>query len=258
MSASLSLARRETVERALEGSMTRQLQSCLHELAVANRIFANQGITDAFGHVSARHPFQPNRYLLSCARPPELIQVSDLIEFTLDGEPVHSTNAEMYSERVIHGEIYKARPDVMAVCHHHCSSILPFCITGEQLVPAYHLGASIGPEASLWDQRDEFGDTSLSVETARQGASLARALGRNALVLMRRHGATVVGSSLRELVFRTVYSSRNAEYQSKAMLLGRISALSYGEIQMAGSLTNQPGVDRAWEHWVKRLDNLSR
>jgi ribulose-5-phosphate 4-epimerase/fuculose-1-phosphate aldolase len=235
--------------------MTRQLQSCLHELAVANHIFVNEGIIDAFGHVSARHPFHPNRYFLSCARPPELIEVSDLIELTLDGEPVHSANAEMHSERVIHGEIYKARPDVMAICHHHCSSTLPFCITGEQLVAVYHLGASIGPEVSFWDQHDEFGDTSLSVQSARKGASLARALGRNALVLMRCHGATVVGSSLRELVFRTVYSCRNAEYQSKAMLLGRISALSYGEIQMAGSLTNQPGVDRAWEHWVKRLDN---
>jgi ribulose-5-phosphate 4-epimerase/fuculose-1-phosphate aldolase len=238
--------------------MTRQLQSCLHELAVANRIFANEGIIDAFGHVSARHPFHPNRYILSRARPPELIEVSDLIEFTLDNEPVRATNAETYSERVIHGEIYKARPDVMAVCHHHCSSTLLFCITGEPLVPVYHLGASIGPKVSFWDPRDEFGDTSLSVETAREGASLARALGRNALVLMRRHGVTVVGSSLRELVFRTVYSCRNAEYQSRAMLLGRISTLSPGETKMAGSLTNQPGVDRAWEQWVKRLDNLSR
>jgi ribulose-5-phosphate 4-epimerase/fuculose-1-phosphate aldolase len=108
------------------------------------------------------------------------------------------------------------------------------------------VGASIGPEAPFWDRA--FGDTSLSVESAREGASLARALGRNALVLMRRHGATVVGSSLRELVFRTIYSCRNAEYQNKAMLVGRMSTLSPGEIEMAGSLTNQPGLDRAWEH----------
>jgi HCOMODA/2-hydroxy-3-carboxy-muconic semialdehyde decarboxylase len=235
-----------------------QLQTYLHELAVANHICANEGIIDAFGHVSARHPFHPNLYFLSCYRPPGLVEVCDLIEFTLDSEPVNSTNAEMYAERVIHGEIYKARRDVMAVCHHHCSAVLPFCITGEQLVPVYHLGASIGPKVSFWDPRTEFGDTSLSVETAREGASLARALGRNAVVLMRCHGATVVCSSLRELVFRTVYSCRNAEYQSRAMLLGRISTLSPGETEMAGSLTNLPGVDRAWEHWVKRLDNLSR
>jgi ribulose-5-phosphate 4-epimerase/fuculose-1-phosphate aldolase len=237
--------------------MTQQLQSYLHELAVANHVCANEGIIDAFGHVSARHPFHPNLYFLSCYRPPELVDVCDLIEFTLDSEPVDPTSAELYAERVIHGEIYKARRDVMAVCHHHCSAVLPFCITGERLVPVYHLGASIGPEASFWDQHDEFGDTSLSVETAGEGASLACALGPNALVLMRCHGATVVGSNLRELVFRTVYSCRNAEYQSSAMLLGQINALSPGEIGMAGSLTNQPGVDRAWEHWVKRLDNPS-
>jgi HCOMODA/2-hydroxy-3-carboxy-muconic semialdehyde decarboxylase len=234
--------------------MIQQLQTCLHELALASHICANERIIDAFGHVSARHPFQPNRYFLPCCRPPELIDVHDLIEFTLESEPVSSTKAEMYVERVIHGEIYKARPDVMAVCHHHCSATLPFCVTGRQLVPVYHLGASMGPEVPFWDQRDEFGDTSLSVQGAREGASLARALGRNVLVLMRRHGATVVGSSLRELVFRTVHSCCNAEYQSKAMLVGRMSTLSPGEIEMAGSLTNQPGVDRAWEYWVKRLD----
>jgi ribulose-5-phosphate 4-epimerase/fuculose-1-phosphate aldolase len=237
--------------------MTRQLQSCLHELVVATHICANEGIIDAFGHVSARHPLHSDRYFLSRCRPPELIGVHDLIEFSLGSEPVNSADAEIYSERVIHGEIYKARPDVMAVCHHHCSATLPFCITGEQLVSVYHLGAPIGLEAPIWDQRDEFGDTSLSVQSAREGASLARALGRNALVLMRRHGATVVGSSIRELVFRTIYSCRNAEYQSQAVLIGRISTLSPGEIEMAGSLKNQPGVDRAWEHWVKRLDTVS-
>jgi ribulose-5-phosphate 4-epimerase/fuculose-1-phosphate aldolase len=236
--------------------VTKPLATCLHELAVANRICANEGIIDAFGHVSIRHPFKSNRYFLSCCRPPELSEVSDLIEFTLDSKPVKSAHqAPMYADRVIHGEIYSVRPDVMAVCHHHCSAILPFCITGEELVPVYHLGASIGPEASFWDQRDEFGDTCLSVRTRREGASLARALGRNELAIMRRHGAIVVGSSLRELVFRTIYSCRNAEYQSRAMLIGQLSGLSPGEVHMAGSLTNQPGVDRAWEHWVRRLDN---
>src|SRR6476646_5563029 len=189
--------------------MTRQLQSCLHELVVATHICANEGIFDAFGHVSARHPLHPDRYFLSRCRPPELIGVHDLIEFSLDSEPENSADAEVCSERVIHGEIYKARPDAMAVCHHHCSATLPFCITGEQLVPVYHLGASIGRETPFWDQRDEFGETSLSVQSSREGASLARALGRNALVLMRRPGATVVGSSIRELVFRTIYSCRN-------------------------------------------------
>ena len=237
--------------------MTQQLQIFLRELAVANHICANEGIIDAFGHVSARHPLHPDRYFLSRCRPPELIGVHDLIEFSLGSEPVNSADAEIYSERVIHSEIYKARPDVMAVCHHHCSATLPFCITGEQLVPVYHLGAPIGLEVPFWDQRDEFGDTSLSVQSPREGASLARALGRNALVLMRRHGATVVGSSIRELVFRTIYSCRNAEYQSQAMLIGRMSTLSSGEMEMAGSLKNQPGVDRAWEHWVKRLDAVS-
>ena len=111
-------------------------------------------------------------------------------------------SAHLYAERVIHGEIYKARPDVMAVTHHHAPSIMPFCISGDPVVPVFHLGAAMGAVAPFWDSRDEFGDTNLLVAKPEEGASLARALGTHVMVLMRRHGATVVGASLRELVFR--------------------------------------------------------
>jgi ribulose-5-phosphate 4-epimerase/fuculose-1-phosphate aldolase len=162
----------------------------------------------------------------------------------------------MYSERVIHGEIFKARPDVMAVCHHHCPSVLSYCITGEKLIPVFHLGAVMGPEVPMWDQHDEFGDTNLLVRLPEEGASLARALGRNPMVLMRRHGATVVGGSLRELVFRTIYSCRNAEYQTQAKLIGKVSGLTAGEIEMAGAIQKQPNsIGRAWEYWSMRLAN---
>ena len=121
-----------------------------------------------------------------------------------------------YSERVIHGEIFKARPDVNAVCHHHSPGDHAVRITGVPLVPVYHLGAAMGRDAPFWDSRDEFGDTNLLVVKPEEGASLARALGDHNMVVMRRHGATVVGGDLRELVFRTIYSARNAEYQLAA------------------------------------------
>jgi len=231
------------------------LAALYHELAVANRICAHEGVLDAFGHVSMRHPSDPSRYVLSRSRAPELVEPGDLLEFTLDSEPVTPPAAALYSERVIHGEIYKARPDVMAVCHHHSPAVLSYCITGEPLVPVYHLGAVIGPDVPFWDQRDEFGDTNLLVRTADEGASLARALGSHPMVLMRRHGATVVGGNLRELVFRTIYSCRNAEYQTQAKVVGALTSLSPGEIAMAGALQQQPNtVSRAWEYWVMRLD----
>ncbi len=234
--------------------MSDQLAALLYELAMANRIVAHEGVLDAFGHVSIRHPSKPDRYFLSRSRSPELVEVADFYEYDLDSQPVVTPKLAMYSERVIHGEIYKARPDVMAVCHHHAPSILSYCITGEKLVPVFHLGAVIGNDPPFWDQHDEFGDTNMLVQQPAEGASLARALGQHSLVLMRRHGATVASSNLRELVFRTIYGARNAEYQTQAKVVGKITQLSPGEIEKAGALPKQPNtVSRAWEYWATRL-----
>jgi len=225
-----------------------------HDLAIANRMCAYEGVVDAFGHVSMRHPDNPNRYFLSRSRAPELVEPDDFYEYDLDSEPVVTPKLPMYSERVIHGEIYKARPEVMAVCHHHSPAILSYCITGEKPVPVYHLGAVIGHDVPFWDQQDEFGDTNLLVRLSEEGASLARALGNHNMVLMRRHGATVVGKGLRELVFRTIYSCRNAEYQTQAKIVGKVTQLTPGEIDMAGRIQEQPNtVSRAWEYWAMRL-----
>jgi ribulose-5-phosphate 4-epimerase/fuculose-1-phosphate aldolase len=231
------------------------LDQLRRELSVANRILAHEGVLDAFGHVSVRHPSDPNRYLLSRSRAPELVEPDDVMEFSLDSAPVKPTNLRLYSERVIHGEIYRARPDVLAVCHHHASAILPFAITGTDIVPVFHLGAVLGAKAPFWDQRDEFGDTNLLVVKPEEGRSLARALGPHWMVMMRRHGATVAGRSLHELVFRTIYSVRNAEFLLQAKSIGEISPLSPGEIQYAAEFMLSPGpVERAWEYWDKRLE----
>jgi len=235
--------------------LAESLDQLRRELSVANRILAHEGVLDAFGHVSVRHPSDPSRYLLSRSRAPELVEPDDVMEFSLDSAPVNPTNLRLYSERVIHGEIYRARPDVHAVCHHHAPAILPFAITGIDITPVFHLGAVLGAKAPFWDQRDEFGDTNLLVVKPEEGRSLARALGPHWVVLMRRHGATVAGRSLHELVFRTIYSVRNAEYLLRAKSLGEISALSPGEVERAAEFNLGAGpVERAWEYWDKRLE----
>ena len=224
-------------------------------LARANRLIANEGVLDAFGHVSMRHPTDPSRYLLSRSRGPELVQPEDILEYDLESQPLKPPTLRMYSERVIHGEIYKARPDVHAVCHHHAASILPFCISGAALKPVYHLGATMGEAVPFWDSRDEFGDTNLLVAKPEEGASLARALGAHWTVLMRRHGATVAGRSLEELAFRTIYAARNAALQIEAHMLGHVGALNAQETRLAGGHNLGAGpVMRAWEYWSVRLD----
>ena len=234
--------------------MPDQFADLRHELAVANRILANEGIIDAFGHISARHPKDPNRYFISRHRASELVEPSDILEMTLDSKPVVPTSLRLYSEMVIHGEIYKARPDVNSVCHHHAPSVLPFCATGVELVPLFHLGGTLGAKVPFWDSRDEFGDTNLLVRTPEEGASHARALGPHWMLLLRRHGASLAGKSVRECVFRSIYTTRNAELQLRAMAIGTLGPLSAGEAEKCGGHNlGSRGVERAWEYWVTRL-----
>ncbi len=226
--------------------------SLLTDLVLASRILAREGVLDSFGHVSARSQERPDRFHLSRARAPALVEPGDILEFGLDSEPVTPSGVRVFAERVIHGSIYQARPHVMAVVHHHAPSMLPFCITETPLEPVFHLGATMGETVPVWDSQDEFGDTNLLVSTPEQGRSLARALGGNWTVLMRRHGATVAGRSVRELVFRTIYGARNAEIQSRAMLMGTVTPLTPSERKAAGEFNLTPiALDRAWEEWAR-------
>jgi HCOMODA/2-hydroxy-3-carboxy-muconic semialdehyde decarboxylase len=228
-------------------------ESLLTDLVLASHILANEGVLDGFGHVSARNPDQPERFYLSRARAPELVQPEDILEFGADSEPIAPTSHRVFAERVIHGTIYRQRPDVMAVCHHHAPSMLPFCVTEVPLEPVFHLGATMGETVPVWDSQDEFGDTNLLVSTEAQGLSLARALGGNWTVLMRRHGATVVGRGVRELVFRSIYGARNADILGRARLMGTVKTLTPGERKAAGEFNLTPiALDRAWEQWVRR------
>ena len=230
-----------------------------YELALASRILANEGVLDASGHVSLRHPGDPGRCLLPRSRSPQLIEPADVLEFTLDSEPVKPATEKLFAERVIHGCIYAAQPDVMAVCHHHAAAVLPFAIAGVPIVPVFHLGAAIGEDMPFWDQRDEFGDTNLLVVKPEEGRSLARALGQHPAVMMTHHGATVVGGDVRELVSRAIFMCQNAQYQLQAHLLGKVVPLSSGETKLAGVINALPNVvGRTWEYWSMRLDHAGR
>ncbi|HMJ42344.1 MAG TPA: class II aldolase/adducin family protein [Pseudolabrys sp.] len=235
--------------------MANKIAEARAELSLANRIVANEGIIDAFGHVSMRHPDNPNRYFLSRSRAPELVTPDDFIEYDLDSKEVVPSDTPQYSERVIHGEIYKARPDVMSVCHHHCPAFMPLLANRIDYVPVFHLGAVGGIKPPFWDQHDEFGDTNMLVIQPAEGASLARAMGQGMMVLMRRHGVTVAGTSVKDCVFRSVFSARNAAYQVQALSIGsNIESLSQGEANLAGSISSKTtGLTRSWEYWSMRV-----
>ena len=235
--------------------MTGELERVKGELVAANRILAREGILDAYGHVSARHPDRPDRFLLSRARSPENVELDDVLTFSLDGVLVEETEAIPYAERFIHAACYEARPEVSAVCHHHALSVLPFSIsTTARLRATINASRPYGDGLPVWDIADGFGtDTDLLVRTIEQGRSLATALGEGPVVLMRGHGSAVVAGTLREVVSRCLDLDRSARSQVSVMTLG--PERTQTEVELAAHPRLPPGLaadDRAWEYLLHR------
>jgi HCOMODA/2-hydroxy-3-carboxy-muconic semialdehyde decarboxylase len=232
-----------------------ELEAARRDLVMANRILAHEGILDAFGHVTVRHPHHADRFLMAWARAPELIEDGDLMEFSLDGTPLDTSGRTPYLERFIHGAVYEQRPDIIAVCHNHTLSILPFTISKTaRLRPVIHTGAVLGGEVPVWNIADEFGSsTNLLVTTMDQARSLARTLGRRRLALMRGHGSVVVGADIPAVVTACTAMDKNAQVQLQAMQLGEFIPLAPGEIDRPWVAAGEPPLpDRAWEAYVRR------
>lgn len=229
------------------------LARAIRDLVIANRILAHEGVVDAYGHISCRHPVHPERFLLSRSRSPELVEPADIMEFTLDGKAVGEDRRAPYLERFIHGSVYEARPEVRAVVHSHEESVLPYTISAMPLQAVVHVGAVIGTHVPVWDIRDQFGDTNLLVVNTDQGRSLAQCLGPYSVSLMRGHGFTAAAKSLVEVLWVSVYLPVNARVQSEAARMGAFKPLSRGEIEQFATIDpNSPAVQRSWEYWARR------
>ena len=223
----------------------------IDDLVVANRILAAQGIVDGFGHVSARHDEYPDRYLLARSMAPALVTAGDILEFDLEGKPYDPQGRAVYLERFIHGEIYRARPDVMSVVHSHSPSVIPFGVTGKSLKPIYHMSGFLASGVPIFEIRDDAGDgTDMLISSAKLGAALAKTLGSATAALMRGHGDVVVGTSVMQAVYRAIYTEMNAKLELEARQLGAIKYLSKRE-GIAAAAINDRVMTRAWELWKR-------
>jgi HCOMODA/2-hydroxy-3-carboxy-muconic semialdehyde decarboxylase len=232
-----------------------ELFSVMRDLVIANRVLANENVVDAFGHLSMRHPTDPDRYVMACSRSPEIVTLDDLMEYTLDNDPVDQRGLPMYAERYIHGTIYAARPDVNAVVHNHSLSVIPFGVTRVKLRPLMHTGSTMGEDIPVWDIREKFGDTTMLVLNNDHGHDLARCLGDHRIALMRGHGCVVVGANIREAVMSSIYLEVNARLQMDCVRLGDPQYMTPGEIEGAqGRFFGELAVNRAWEYWVRRVN----
>jgi HCOMODA/2-hydroxy-3-carboxy-muconic semialdehyde decarboxylase len=225
----------------------------IEDLVAANRILADQGVVDGYGHVSVRHDKAGDRYLMSRSIAPELVTAADIMEYDLDGVPVDPKGRAVYLERFIHGEIYRARPDVRAIVHNHSPSVIPFGVTTAPLRPLYHMSAFLWPGVPVFEIRDAGGPgTDMLVRSPALGQALARTLGAGPVALMRGHGAVVVGSNLPEVVFRSVYTETNARLQAQAMVLG--GAVHYLDTEEAKKAQASVAgtISRPWELWKRK------
>lgn len=225
----------------------------IQDLVVANRVLTDLNVLDGFGHVSMRHPTNPNRYLMGRSLAPALVTADDILEYDLDSNPVAPKARPSFLERYIHGEIYKMRPDVQAIVHTHSTGVIPFSISKVPLRPVFHLGAFLSPGVPVFEIRDAGGVTNMLVSNAALGKSLAETLGDRNVALMRGHGSVVVAQTIPMAVFRAYYSNVNAQLQSQAMALGGpITYLEPDEAQKTLGVIEQIH-GRAWDLWKRAV-----
>ncbi|TMH60290.1 MAG: class II aldolase/adducin family protein [Betaproteobacteria bacterium] len=220
------------------------------DLVAAYRILAEYGVIDAYGHVSLRSPTNPQRYYLARSLAPERVQAEDILEYDLDSNPLDARGRESVTERFIHGEILKARPDIMAVVHNHSPSVVPFSVTGVPMRALWHMAAFIGDGLPNWEIRDVRKGTDLLVRDAQLGSSLAKTLGAKPAALMRGHGSVTVGESLPRAVGRSVYLELSARMQMQALALSqKVNYLDEAEVRAS---TPHQDYKRAWPMWREK------
>ena len=226
-------------------------KTLIDDLVAGSRILAEHGVLDAYGHVSARSDKRPQHFIMSRSRAPALVTAADLVEWNADSEAASGDKRKGFIERYIHGEIFRARPEVMAVVHSHSPSVIPFGVTKTKLRPIYHMGSFLWSGAPVWDIRKVREENDLLVRDRPLGAALAGALGKCNCVLMRGHGMTVIGASVQEAVFRAIYTEMNARLQLQAAQLeGPIEFLSDEEGKRS-TAANAGTLERPWEVWKR-------
>jgi ribulose-5-phosphate 4-epimerase/fuculose-1-phosphate aldolase len=249
----LLAGRLETSAQTPSASLPGVDPALLEDIVVGSRILADFGVVDGFGHVSARHPTNPNHFLMSRSLAPALVTADDIMEFDLDGNPVDARGRTVFLERFIHAEIYRVRPDVMSVVHTHSPGVIPFSVSQVPLRAMFHNPSFLAVGVPVWDIRKDFGETNMLVSNSAIGKSLAAALGDKPVVLMRGHGDVTVGPSVKMAVFRAYYTDVNAKLQAQALALGgEPNYLTPGEGVKADQ-TNFAVMDRIWNLWRMRI-----
>jgi ribulose-5-phosphate 4-epimerase/fuculose-1-phosphate aldolase len=224
------------------------LSTVIDDLVLASRILADQAVLDSFGHVSVRHPGNPQRYLLARAMAPALVTADDIMEFDLDSNPIDQRERRIFLERFIHGQVYRARADVNAVIHSHSPTVIPFSVTQVPLKPIINTASFLVAGVPVFDVRDVGIVSGLLVANNALGKALAATLGDKHVALLRGHGDVVVGPTLQRAVLRAIYNLVNARLLATALSFNSpITYISADEAQEPVRL------DDAWDLLKRRV-----
>lgn len=227
-------------------------EQAIEELVTANHILSNENILEAFGHVSVRDPENPEHFLLSRSKSPLFVEKEDILVHDFDGNVLSETKFKPYAERILHAQIYKARPDVMAICHHHAMPLMPFTTTGIELKPVIHMGCMFYEGVPLYDDYDV--SDGMLIVNKKEGERIARTLGDKRAILLRGHGVIVAGRNIREAVMMSIYITHNAQAQYQSLMIGTPKYLSYEEGRAATEMMlSDFCLERAWNYWQARL-----
>jgi HCOMODA/2-hydroxy-3-carboxy-muconic semialdehyde decarboxylase len=255
LGASLVAAATGLTAPCLAQSATDPDEARIEDIITASHILVNEGILDSFGHVSARSVKNPDHFFMPRAMPPALVSRADIVEVSLDCKPVAPDAPRLNGERYIHCEVYKARSDVQSVIHTHDLTVIPLGLAGVSLKPVVVQAGFLPPETPLFEVRDPNKNQDkrgMLVLNASLGDALAAKLGANPVVLMRGHGETVVGSSVREATVRAIYTHIDAQAQSTALQLSpNITVLDAAEL--ANNAAENFDADRPWQNYKQRL-----
>jgi HCOMODA/2-hydroxy-3-carboxy-muconic semialdehyde decarboxylase len=228
-------------------------RATLEDLAAASRILVDQGVFDAAGHISMRHPYHPERFLMSRSLAPQLVTADDIMEFDLDCNAIDPRGRNSFIERFLHGEIFRARPDVMAVAHSHSPAVIAFGLSDTPMRAMYHNAAFLAAGVPLFDIREQFGATDIVISTAAKGAALAKVLADKPVVLLRAHGMVAVGPTLPVAIFRAIFTVTSAQIQHQALALGGPVAALDAEEGALADVVNVQTVGRSWDLWKRRV-----
>ncbi len=239
------------------------LNEVIEQIVAANRILYRQGVVNGFGHVSARHPANKGRYLMSASLAPGRVTKDDIMEFDMDSKPLDQRGRPIYSERFIHSEIYKVRPEVHAILHSHSPTVIPFGASQVPLRPILNSAGFLVPDVPVFEMRKVAGSRSLLVTDAKLGKALAETLGNRPVALMRGHGNVVVGPNIPRMVSRAIYTEVNARLQLQAIALGGpIVYIDEGEARAGEAMRDKAerghSVDRTWQMWVEEAIGTPR